>query len=282
MIITPTPHKPFDRIAIDTIGPLPRSENHNVYALTMICELTKYLIVAPIPNKEAKTMAKAIFENLILIHGPVKEIISDKGTEFVNSIVSELFSTFKTSHCISTPYHHESLGSIERNHRVFNEYIRSYLANNTDWENNLKNFQFCYNISPHYSFNQNYSPFELVYNRKPNIPDFLLTDKIEPVYNFDNYVHEARYRLHYALKHARNFLKQSKINNKIIYDKKANPINISIGDQVVLKDETRNKHESLYTGPYVITKIDSVNVEIKNINNNKTKLVHKNNIRKYA
>jgi hypothetical protein len=46
----------------------------------MECELTKYLVTVPIPNKEAKTVASAIFENFILVYGPMKEIRTDMGT----------------------------------------------------------------------------------------------------------------------------------------------------------------------------------------------------------
>lgn len=70
LVITPTPQKPFDVIIIDTCGPLTTSQYNNKYAVTIMCDLTKYLIVAAIPNKEAKTVARAIFENFVLIYGP--------------------------------------------------------------------------------------------------------------------------------------------------------------------------------------------------------------------
>lgn len=41
MCITQTPQKPFDIVIINLIGPLPKSINNNVYALNMICDLSK-------------------------------------------------------------------------------------------------------------------------------------------------------------------------------------------------------------------------------------------------
>lgn len=73
LTITETPCKPFDIITIDTVGPLPKSDNNNLYAVTMICNLTKYLVSIPIPNKESRTIAKAIFDNFISIYGPMKK-----------------------------------------------------------------------------------------------------------------------------------------------------------------------------------------------------------------
>lgn len=48
LMITNTPQTPFDRVVIDTIGPFTTSENNNKYAVTMICDLTKYLATAPV------------------------------------------------------------------------------------------------------------------------------------------------------------------------------------------------------------------------------------------
>lgn len=66
LTLTKTPQKPFDMVQIDTIGPLPRTINGNDNAVTIICELTKYLVCIPTPDKSAREVAKAIFNNFIL------------------------------------------------------------------------------------------------------------------------------------------------------------------------------------------------------------------------
>nr|CAH7759760.1 unnamed protein product [Callosobruchus chinensis] len=58
MVITPTPQNPFDIVRIDTIGPFPKTVKGNTYVVTMQCELTKYVIIVPVPNKEANTVAR--------------------------------------------------------------------------------------------------------------------------------------------------------------------------------------------------------------------------------
>lgn len=71
--LTETPSKPFDLVQIDTIGPMRcKSLMGNLYAVTMICELTKYLITVPIVDKSSKSVADAIYSNFILIHGAKK------------------------------------------------------------------------------------------------------------------------------------------------------------------------------------------------------------------
>lgn len=281
LTVTDTPQKTFEKISIDTIGPLPMSENGNKYALTMMCDLSKYMIPVAIPNKEAKTVAKSIFINLILVYGPIKIIMSDQGKEFVNSVLNELCLLLNIEHVKSTPYHHETLGSVERNHRVFNEYLRTYLDNDSDWEEYLQYFAFCYNISYHSSFDNKYTPFELIFAKNINMPECLGNDKIDPVYDIDNFVKEAKYRLQITAKNAKELLERNKKRSKEIYDRRINPINIKLHDTVMVRDETRHKHDPIFKGPYLVVEISDPNVTILDQKTNKTKIVHKNNINKY-
>ena len=72
MIITETPNKQFHTVYVDTIGSFPRPIHRNECAFTLICDLIKYLVTIPIPNKSAKTNAKAILENFVFTYGPMK------------------------------------------------------------------------------------------------------------------------------------------------------------------------------------------------------------------
>lgn len=89
----------------------------------MQCELSKYIIACPIETKEAKSIAKALTENVILKYGLFKTLKSDRGTEFKNELMREICKLLQIEQRFSTPYHHETLGTVERNHRVLNEYF---------------------------------------------------------------------------------------------------------------------------------------------------------------
>lgn len=278
LVATDTPQRPFDKVSIDTIGPLTKSYKDNKYALTMICELSKYLIVAPIANKEANTVAKAMFENLVLIHGPIKLLISDQGSEYVNAIMRQLCEYVGISHKTSTAYHHETLGTVERSHRTFNEYLRTYLSDDADWETCLKYFAYCYNTSYHTSFDFKFTPFELVFGRKSNLPEFLLNDRIDPLYNVESFAKEAKYRLQTTAKAAKQLLEKNKLRVKTTYDLNLNPIKIRLNDHVMVRDETSHKHESKFKGPYLVIGIEEPNVTILDEKTRKTRTVHKNNV----
>jgi len=108
LIITDTPINAFDRVIVDTIGPLPKSENGNEYAVTLICDLTKYLDAIPVPNKNANTVAKETFESFILKYGPIKTFITDS-TEYKNSIINYLSKYIKIENITSTAHHHQTV-----------------------------------------------------------------------------------------------------------------------------------------------------------------------------
>lgn len=125
--LTKTPQRAFDVVIIDTMGPLTTSVIGNRYALTLMCDLTKYLITVPLKTKTADEVAKAIFDNFILKYGPMRRIRTDMGTEYCNNVIKQLCQLMQIDHKTSTPYHHQSVGTIERSRRTFNEYIRSYV-----------------------------------------------------------------------------------------------------------------------------------------------------------
>lgn len=278
MTLTDTPQQSFDKVSIDTIGPLQTSKNDNKYVLTIMCDLTKYLIAIAVPSKDAKTIAKAIIDKLILVYGPVKIILTDRGTEFVNEIFQEVSKFFKAEHRTSTPYHHQTLGAVERSHRTFNEYLRIYLKELDEWEDYLDTFVFCHNISNHSSFNNKLCPYELVYGRKPNFPESFNSNTIDPVYNIDNYAKEIKYKIQLGCKMAKKLLENSKIQSKSQYDKALNQCDINIGDKIFVLDETRNKFSKIYNGPFLIKNIDAPNVSYLDTKFNKIKTVHKNNV----
>lgn len=278
MVITQTPDKPFDLVIIDTIGPFTTSNRGNIYAVTMICDLTKYLVCASVVSKKAEDVAKAIFEKFILIHGPMRSIRTDRGTEYTNETINELCKLMGMDHKISAAYHHQSVGTIERNHQEFNKYVRQYLNSNLQhWDEYLDFFTFCYNIDKHGSNNYKYSPFELVYARSPNLPSDLLTGQVQPLYNHDSYVKEAKFRLQRAHKAAQEIIDKLKETNKKYYDRTSNPIDVKVGDTVYLKIEPYNKFGTLRK-KYTVSDVLDTNVKLTD--GQKSVVVHKNRITK--
>lgn len=278
---TSTPQKPFDMVQIDTVGPLQQSKNGYKYAVTLQCELTKYLMILPTVGKTASEIAKSIFENWILIFGPMKAIKTDKGKEYENELVRELCNLLKIEHKTSTPYHHQTVGMIERCHRTMNEYLRVYLDGMLDdWDIYAKYFAFAYNINKHSSMNEVYSPYELVFAKHVTMPHEILTEDMEPVYNADDYVKEAKLRLKIAHAQAGETVEKLKAKTKAFYDLNSKPLDVKVGDEVKVVVEPYKKMSSKYKGPYKVIDVNEQNVSIE-VEKGKKYTLHKDRLRKY-
>lgn len=210
----------------------------------------------------------------------MKEIRTDQGTEYKNQIMSKLCELLGTQHKFSTPHHHESVGSIERNHRSFNEYIRAYANNLSEWDTYLLYFVYCYNTSKNAVFENKLSPYELIFSKIVNDFENIDLHCVEPLYNIDNYALECKYRLQMAHKEASKLIDKMKARNKIYYDRNLNTLDVNLGDEVLLRKEPRNKLSKIYDGPFTVP-VDGNNVTIlykgKNLTIHKNRLIKVNN-----
>ena len=53
-----------------------------------------------------------------------------QGTECKNKILEQVCKLLEIRQTFSTPYHPESIGSLERNHRCLSEYLRIFTNEN--------------------------------------------------------------------------------------------------------------------------------------------------------
>lgn len=280
LTLTPTPVNPFDVVILDTIGPLPTSKYENKYAVTLICDFTKYLVCIPIPDKTARTVAQAIFENFILVYGKMKTIRSDLGTEFKNEIFIELCKLLNIELNFSTAYHHQTVGTVERSHRVFNEYLRAYISENiSDWDTYLKYFTFFHNTTSSSVFDNKYTPYELIFGKNAIMPNDLNLEKIDPIYNAENYSKEIKFRLQKSHNIIKTLIEKHKKKNKELYDRKSNTLCVKLNDKVFVKKEPYDKFKNIYNGPFVVKHIDGVNVTIYDECSKKDKTLHKDRLR---
>jgi hypothetical protein len=88
MILTDTPDTSFDKISMDVMGLLLTTEQGNSYILTIQNLLTKYLVIVPIKDASAISVAHAFIKNFICTYGSPKALLTDQGTHFLNNLMN--------------------------------------------------------------------------------------------------------------------------------------------------------------------------------------------------
>jgi hypothetical protein len=183
-----------------------------------------------------------------------------------------------------TTYHPQTNCALERTHRVLVEYLRCFiLEDQSNWNKWLPYATFVFNTTPHTS--TGFTPHELLFGRKPNIPGLLRRDPPDVQYVYDDCVKELQSRLQSSYQVARSNLAQHKERSKEYHDRNINIPLFTIGDKVLLHDEKvrrgrSTKLSSPWISPYSIVDIDDVNKTLK-LPRNRTLKVHGNRLKPF-
>jgi hypothetical protein len=81
---------PFERVALDLVGPMPLSRRGKVYLLVMQDCFTKWIEVVAIPNKTARVVASAFAEVWVTRYGSSRLLHQDNESEFTAEVFVEL------------------------------------------------------------------------------------------------------------------------------------------------------------------------------------------------
>jgi len=275
--------EPNQRVHADLFGPLKTSGNNKKYILCMTDAFTKYVELVPLPDKEAVTVAAAIFSRWVCRFGSPLQITTDGGKEFTANLTNELFSQMQINHLTTSPYHPQCNSQAEVVNKTIAKYLASFVDTTTlDWELYLAPMMFAYNTSIHKSIRN--SPYFLTFGLEPRTPNFPATDLRRKFYG-ENDVDEFQHRLQLARHIAAEHNEEARQSYETQYNKKVKPTKFDVGQKVLLNEfNMLHKNRKLapkYSGPHVISKlIHDTNVELKLQNGRKT-IVHINRIKPY-
>lgn len=154
---------------MDLLGPLKKTKKGNQYILSIHDELTKYLILVPLKTQQTETIWNALLNHYIYIFSPPKKILTDRGQNFISSLMQQYEDAFKIKHIKTTSFHPQSNGSLERTHAVVTDMLKSIQRNSDEeWDDQLNFVCLEYNTMIHDS--TGYTPFELTFGHQANLP----------------------------------------------------------------------------------------------------------------
>jgi hypothetical protein len=84
--IKTTARHPFERCALDIVGPLTETTSGNKYVLTFQDDLSKFLLAMPVSQQDAETIARELVLNVVLKFGAPAQILTDQGSNFLSDV----------------------------------------------------------------------------------------------------------------------------------------------------------------------------------------------------
>ncbi|KAL5009600.1 hypothetical protein ScPMuIL_011905 [Solemya velum] len=255
LVSVPVMEEPFQRLAVDLVGPLNRTDRGNRYILVTCDYATKYPEAVAIKDESAETVADALVAIIARVGVP-SELLSDQGSNFMSGVVKELCRLLRIRKLTSSPYHAQANGQVERFNGTLKKMLRCYAQKEPqNWDKHLPYVLFAYREVPQAT--TGFSPFELLYGRQVRGPLAILREEWEGPTDSStsvlSYILEVRERLSTMSEMAKIRAEDEKQKQKFYYDRKARSRKLVVGQKaLVLLPTNSNKLLAQWKGPFTV------------------------------
>ena len=117
-------------------------------------------------DQKAQTVARLLVSKLFSRFGPPDILHSDQGQNFESNLMHEICQIMGIKKSRTTAYHPQGDGQVERQNRTLQEILSSFVGEHPEnWDLYVDQAVYAYNTSRHET--TGYSPYELVFGRKP-------------------------------------------------------------------------------------------------------------------
>jgi len=164
---------------MDFITDLPTIKTKNSI-LVVVDRLTKMAHFTPCSKSiTAEETTQLILDEIVRLHGLLEEIVSDKGPQFASKFWHRLFELLGVDIRLSSAFHPETDGQIERTNQTLKQYLRCTVNyQQDDWLDLLFQAEFAYNNTTHAS--TRISPFFANYGFHPKFSLEIPGDSVNP------------------------------------------------------------------------------------------------------
>lgn len=146
----PHPSLPFQKILLDVIGTITPPSNKYKYILTISDSYSRMAFAYCLKTADAKSISDCLLK-LFYIFGVPSVIVTDRGTEFKNNLLTCLDVALGYSHIYASAYSPHVVGEVERFNGVLSSIISHYVHSKPNkWSGYVSQAVFCYNNSVHH------------------------------------------------------------------------------------------------------------------------------------
>ncbi len=285
MVERPIVRVPFDSVAFDLVGPLPKAKGGVKYILTYACMATRWPEAVPLKNVTAEAVASGM-TTIIFRTGLPSRILTDRGTVFVGKLCDKLCEVIGCDLIHTSPYRPQSNGVLERLHGTLKPMLAKAVEKGIDWADFLPMALFTLRQVTNRS--TGFSPHELVFGRQMVGPlDLLYSGWVDKDYD-DLDVCEWVCQLQDKLDLIHDMASAQEIETieKRVesFDKNKVEREFDVGSEVLLRvPGLKAALSASWEGPYVISqKVSRVTYRIKKPESEHERIAHINNLKRYC
>ena len=247
-------YRPLPRLSMD-LKVMPRSSRGHRYMLCIIDEATNYMITAPIKHSRSEEVGEALINDVISKYCAPGYMIMDLDSAFMSSLINYLFKRLGIKIKTVASYNHQSL-QAEHGIKSLSNILTKHLTGSGEmWPDYLSFATLAHNTftSPNLS---NYSPYKLVFGRKPKLLlDLETNPDIQVLVTYKEYYE----RLEKILKYLHKVLQDFKSQWLALLNKDCEFTQYNSGDLIylisALTSQLRTASRKImvkYVGPLVI------------------------------
>ena len=258
--------QPFDRVGIDLLGPLPKTNSGNRFVIVATDYLTKWPEACPVPDASAIPVAQFLYEHIITRHGAPKELLSDRGTSFVNQVIAHLSDQWNFRQTLASAYHPQTNGLVERYNKTLAETIaKSSFRKPFEWDELIPSALFAYRTTRHATTKQ--TPFYLMYGREATYPietALSPTTSLQTTDDISDMLVQQTFEVFGPLEEARQLartnIRRDQDKQQQRYNQKVKPRSYHVGSLVLqfrsARDATHSgKLEPKWDGPFRVQSV---------------------------
>ena len=151
---------------------MPGSSTGHNYILVMLCEISNFMVTAPMVTATSPEICQVMQNHLICVFGTPVKLICDQDPAFMSHLTQIMLLSYGVKLITVSPTNHKSLLAEHGIKSLSNILMKHLTGLGLDWNIYCKPAMLVYNsyASPNLA---DFSPFELVFGRKANIcPEF--------------------------------------------------------------------------------------------------------------
>ena len=132
--------EPFQTVAVDLVGPLPKAKRGVTHILTFVCMATRWPEAVALRSSTAEEVAEGLVG--IFFKTGIPQVLSDRGTVFVSALGKKLFEVLGIDSVTTAPYRPQGNGCVERLHGTLKPMLAKAVSEGIDWSVFLPMAQF--------------------------------------------------------------------------------------------------------------------------------------------